>query len=58
MVYPDSVNMDDEDRNVLKTVGTDLNTFMTENYLMFVDATSGPIPISTAMTARWSTPTS
>ncbi len=37
MVYPDSVNMDDEDRNVLKTMGTDLNTFVKENYLMFVD---------------------
>ena len=37
MVYPDSVNMDDEDRNYLKTVGTDLNTFVTENYTQFVD---------------------
>ena len=37
MLYPSSMTIDDEDRSYLNSVGTDLNTFMVEHYLMFVD---------------------
>ena len=37
MVYPDVMTYSAEDRSYLAGVGTDLNTFIKENYLMFVD---------------------
>ena len=37
MVYPDVMTYSAEDRSYLASVGTDLNTFIKENYLMFVD---------------------
>ena len=43
MLYPSSLTVDDEDRSYLNSVGTDLNTFMVEHYLMFVD---GSRPLS------------
>ena len=43
MVFPSSLSVPDEDQKYLNTVGTDLNTFVAENYVQFVD---GSRPLS------------
>ena len=37
MVWPDCMTYDAEDTSYLNSVGTDINTFISENYLQFVD---------------------
>ena len=36
-VWPDCFTIDDEDRSYINSVATDLSTFISENYLKFVD---------------------